>query len=84
MCVIAYAAIVAANFECEPDVPYIENDCNGCFCGPSKQLGCTLKGCFGEHYDALVNCKVGTVTKRDCNTCWCTEEYGTICTNHKC
>ncbi|KAF5307579.1 hypothetical protein FQR65_LT06797 [Abscondita terminalis] len=83
LCILLVVGVSFA-FECTPGVPYKENDCNGCFCTPSRLLACTEMGCFGQKYKDMMGCVVGTKSKQDCNDCECVENMGTICTNNPC
>ncbi|KAF5281002.1 hypothetical protein FQA39_LY05207 [Lamprigera yunnana] len=78
-----FLGIAFAKFVCEDGVPYIENECNGCFCNKGV-LGCTLMGCLGARHKELENCEVGTSYEKECNKCVCDESLKTICTNYKC
>lgn len=70
-------------FECEKGVPYIENECNTCFCINPSDLVCSLKKCPENKDKGLEQCEIGSVWKKDCNTCWCVN-MGTICSNYDC
>ncbi|KAK4873476.1 hypothetical protein RN001_015505 [Aquatica leii] len=80
-----FVLIIGASFafQCEEDVPYKENDCNGCFC-IGGNLGCTEMACGHQKSIDMNNCEVGTTSKNDCNDCWCVDKIGTICTNKPC
>ncbi|XP_031345600.1 protease inhibitors-like [Photinus pyralis] len=73
----------SANFVCKVGVPYKQNECNDCVCDTSGTLGCTDKHCSGTP-TTLVHCSVGETHLKNCNTCWCVKDYGTVCTNKKC
>ncbi|KAF5307567.1 hypothetical protein FQR65_LT06785 [Abscondita terminalis] len=70
-------------FVCKDGVSYMENDCNRCMCSKGS-LGCTFRACFGDHHERLTKCTVGSKFKRSCNDCWCTKDFGTVCTANKC
>ncbi|KAF5307582.1 hypothetical protein FQR65_LT06800 [Abscondita terminalis] len=81
--VVAFTVAASFAFECQDDVPYIENGCNSCNCY-KKQLACTLMACIGDIFTKLENCEVGSTWKYKCNDCWCDKSIKTICTNYPC
>ncbi|KAF5307566.1 hypothetical protein FQR65_LT06784 [Abscondita terminalis] len=83
MIFVALHVASCAEFVCETGQNYKENNCNNCRCNDGK-LTCTMKSCNGPEYDKMFNCVAGTTYKNNCNDCWCTKEYGTVCTAKTC
>ncbi|XP_031357726.1 uncharacterized protein LOC116181485 [Photinus pyralis] len=70
-------------FVCKEGESYKENNCNNCGCF-NGNLGCTMRLCESGLTKQMLKCKVGTMSTNACNSCWCVENLGTICTNNKC
>jgi len=70
-------------FRCVEGAHYQENECNMCRCMLGN-LACTRRACKTYSDPKYMDCEVGTTWTKNCNKCWCSEAYQTVCTIEKC